>query len=268
MTNRLDILTRRRCASYDGLVSEPLDRYPAIKTAKEARTVGGEAISGTGPSRGALLYDWVRENRPTDVLELGLAHGYAAIHIGAALEANGVGKLTSVDNESAHDRRPTAASLIERAGLAHRIDTVYEPTSYTWFLHRQLRKQLRDGVIEPLYDFCFLDGAHTWNVDGFAFGLVDLLLRPGGTILFDDLRWRPGEEADPEDREVDGVAEVWDLLVATHPRYGELVTDGDWGWATKSASDVTVRTVVRRDGFGAAKDLLRQARTKVQARFD
>jgi predicted O-methyltransferase YrrM len=239
----------------------------AITTAKEAREIGGEAISGTGPARGEMLFDWVREHRPAQVLELGFAHGYAAVHIGAALEANGEGQLISVDNVSAHERRPPAATLVEQADLGHRIELVYEPTSYTWFLHRQLREQLRDGVIEPRYDFCFLDGAHTWNVDGFAFTLVDLLLRPGGTILFDDLRWRPGDDADPEDRAVDGMAEVWDLLVATHPRYGELVTDGDWGWATKSAEDVEVRTIVRRDGLGAVKDLAKQARSKVNARF-
>ena len=39
------------------------------------------------------------------------------------------------------------------------------------------------------YDFCFIDGAHTWDTDGFAFCLVDRMLRPGGWIIFDDLNW-------------------------------------------------------------------------------
>lgn len=240
---------------------------PAITTAEQARAVVGDAMSGTSPHRAELLFDWVREHRPTQVLELGFAHGFSTVHLAAALEANGAGQLTCVDNLSAHERVPTAAALVAEAGLEQRVELVYETASYTWFLHRKLREQLRDGAIEPLYDFCFLDGAHTWNIDGFAFQLVDLLLKPGGTILFDDLQWRPGDGAAPEDRAVDGVQEVWDLLVSTHPRYDELVTDGDWGWARKASGDVAVRTVVKRDGLGAAKDAARELRSYARQRL-
>ena len=41
----------------------------------------------------------------------------------------------------------------------------------------------------PEFDFVFLDAGHTWDVTGFAFFLVDRLLRPGGWLLFDDLNW-------------------------------------------------------------------------------
>ncbi len=238
-----------------------------ISTAEQARRIAGaEAISGTGPHRGRMLYDWVREHRPTNLLELGFAHGYAALHIGAALEANGAGHLTSVDDRSAHERRPAAADLVREAGLDARVDLVFEETSYTWFLHRTLREQLADGAIVPRYDFCFVDGAHTWNVDGFAFFLVDALLVPGGTILFDDLKWRPRDSPDPGDRRVDGVTEIWELLVSTHPAYGELVTDGDWGWATKTSAPPRVRTVTRRDVLGSVKDVVRQVRTMTEVR--
>ena len=36
-----------------------------------------------------------------------------------------------------------------------------------------MRERLCDGAIEPIYDFCFLDGAHSWEVDGFALLLVE-----------------------------------------------------------------------------------------------
>ena len=35
----------------------------------------------------------------------------------------------------------------------------------------------------------YLDGAHEWHHDGFAHLLIDLMLRPGGIIEFDDYWW-------------------------------------------------------------------------------
>lgn len=39
------------------------------------------------------------------------------------------------------------------------------------------------------FDYVYIDGAHTWAVDGFAFLLCDMLLKPGGCIEFDDYHW-------------------------------------------------------------------------------
>lgn len=39
------------------------------------------------------------------------------------------------------------------------------------------------------YDYVFLDGAHTFVVDGLAYFLIDILLSPGGYIDFDDYNW-------------------------------------------------------------------------------
>ncbi|MGL5809687.1 MAG: hypothetical protein ACRCYQ_07075, partial [Nocardioides sp.] len=48
-------------------------------------------------------------------------------------------------------------------------------------------EQQRQG--EWVFDFAFIDGAHSWFVDGLAFFLVDKLLKPGAWVLFDDLDW-------------------------------------------------------------------------------
>ena len=162
------------------------------------------------------------------------------MYIASALEANGHGHLTSVDVPASQERVPTASELLERAGLADRVSIVIEPTSYTWFLHKMFRERAGDSGIDPVYDFVFIDGAHTWDVDGFAFLLVDRLLKPGGWILFDDLYWRMDAERWPEvpeeERSIAQVCEVWDLLVRTHPEYDEMRTDGSWGWAHKSTT--------------------------------
>lgn len=211
-----------------------------------------------------MLYRFVRENGFRSCLELGFAHGVSSVYIAAALEANAAGHLTSVDIPSALDRTPLASELLARAGLSHRVELVIDPDSYVWWLRERLRAQLTDAGIQPLYDFVFLDGAHTWDVDGLAFCLVDRLLRPGGWILFDDLDWIPPQDA-PVPRNTlafPHVREIWDLLIQTDPRYDELRTDGSWGFAHKSPQQTpAVRTIVKRDLVGQAREIGRIARS-------
>ena len=183
----------------------------------------------------------------------------SSVWIGSALEGNGFGTLTSVDILAAHQRRPTARETLERAGLTDRVEL--NRTSYTWYLQRVLRQQLRDGRIEPVFDFVFLDGAHTWDADGLAFLLVDRLLKPGGWILLDDLAWEARRRALPR-------RAACSTGAGTHSRglgpvgaagfesYDEMSTDGLWGWARKSPTPTpAVRTVVRRDLIGSVREL-------------
>ena len=147
---------------------------------------------------------------------------------------------------------------------------VHEETSYTWFLHDTLRAQLKaDGEVEPKYDFVYIDGAHTWDVDALAFALADRLLVPGGWILFDDLDWvldARWPNVPDYQRSLAQIREVWELLVLTHPRYDEFHSDGQWAWARKSASEQpSSRLLVKRDLVGAAVSLLRLARNRLRA---
>jgi predicted O-methyltransferase YrrM len=238
-----------------------------VTTAAQARDLLGDTGGGTGPSRGSELHRFVTEHRPTDCLELGFAHGVGSVYIASALEANGQGRLTSVDNRSALERDPRASDMVERAGLSERVEFVYEDTSYTWFLHDKMREQLREGSrIEPLYDFIFIDGAHSWDVDGLAFALADRLLKPGGHILLDDLDWRFDErwpDIPEHQRSLEQVREVWELMALTSPGYDEFRTDGGWGWMRKSTeASVQVRTVVKRDLIGSVRELVQMGRTR------
>lgn len=104
--------------------------------------------------------------------------------------------------------------------------------SYNWSLMRLLRDHS-----EPIFDYVFLDGAHTWSQDAFAFLLVDRLLAEGGYLDFDDYWWTIARspsmnpEAFPatgklytqEQIEERQVALVVDLLVRRDPRYEEVV---------------------------------------------
>jgi predicted O-methyltransferase YrrM len=242
----------------------------AITTPGEVARLAGRLPAGMTPERGEQIHEFIRKHRPSSCLELGFANGLGALYIGSALEANGVGTLTSVDRRRARNRRPSAHDLIEAAGLTGRVSLVYEETSYTWFLHDTLRAQLTaEGEIEPCYDFVFLDGAHTWDVDALAFALVDRLLVPGGWMLFDDLDWTLDHRwarVPVRQRSLAQVGEIWELLVVTDPGYDVLRSDGQWGWARKSATaSAPSRLLVKRDLVGGAMSLARTARARLRA---
>lgn len=201
-----------------------------------------EGVLHMTPDQGRTIYDFVRAERPRQVLELGFAHGVSSCYIAAALEdAGGDGHLLTIDQQVARQRRPSIAELLRRCGLEHRVEAVYADTSYTWELMRLLRRPE-----PPRLGFVFIDGAHSWDVDGFAFCLVDRLLRPGGWILFDDLDWTYAsspslKNADwvralpAEQRTCPQIGAVFDLLVRTHPQYTNFRVEDGWGWAEKRA---------------------------------
>jgi predicted O-methyltransferase YrrM len=162
--------------------------------------------------------------------ELGVYHGDTALAIAASL--GGEGELHLFDFE---DRVELVANRLRQAGH----DNVYaHPNtrrlmdSYNWSLMRLLAEYR-----EPVFDYAFVDGAHTWAHDALAFCLVDRLLLPGGYLDFDDYRWtlRDSPSMNPEafpeveelytDDQIDAaqVALIVDLLVKRDPRYEEVV---------------------------------------------
>jgi predicted O-methyltransferase YrrM len=194
------------------------------------------------PHQGAVIYRHLREAVPNRVLELGTAHGASTAYIAAALHENGTGHLTTVDRAGA-GYRPSA--LLHALGLSEWATfVVRDDSSYTWFLKEQIERQSDTaGNCEPLFDFCYLDGAHNWTIDGLAVFLVEKLLKPGGWLLLDDLEWSyaaspsaaewPFPLSDSEQREPHMRA-VFDLIVRQHPSFTQFrIEDGNWGWAGK-----------------------------------
>ena len=111
----------------------------------------------------------------------------------------------------------------------------------------------------PQFDLCYFDGGHTWDVTGFGFVLVDMLLRPGGWIVFDDLPWTieaamqgrtempvHWRDADSEERSTPAVKLVFDLLVP-HLGYTDrhIVNEGQWGIARKPLDEGNHRAVAQ-----------------------
>jgi len=104
--------------------------------------------------------------------------------------------------------------------------------SYNWSLMKLLEQHE-----QPIFDYVFIDGAHTWGVDALAFFLVDKLLRVGGHVDFDDYKWSlaisPSQNPTafpatakmytPEQIAVPQVAKIVDLIVKRDERYEEIV---------------------------------------------
>jgi len=196
-----------------------------------------QGIPHTRPRQGRLLHKLVVRGGYTSCLELGFAHGVGSAYIASALDELGGGRLISVDTKEALARNPRADSVVARVGLSQYIEFVFHDLSYTWYLMQHISEA------KPNFDFCFLDGAHTWDVDGFAFFLVASLLKPGGLIVFDDLNWSYASSPSlgskdfvrrmsPERREMPQVRKVFELLVKQDPRFEAWEKDG-WGYAKK-----------------------------------
>jgi predicted O-methyltransferase YrrM len=202
--------------------------------------------------RANYLARFIGENGVKSILELGFAHGASTCYFAAMMErTNGEGVVT-IDLASARHRRPNLVDLLARTGLSDQVKAYHEPTSYTWRLMKLLEQDPR-----PSFDFCYVDGEHTWSSDGLAFFLVDRLLRPGGWIVFDDLNWRhsasrahhlKAQAMPEEERNTRQVSKVFDLLVKQHPQYHSFFEANGMGFAQKLASPVPSRDSPRSDG--------------------
>ena len=206
-------------------------------------------------SQAMLMRDLIIEQDARDILEIGFYHGKSSAYIAAILEDLGRGHLVSIDRHTARKREPNIEQILSTLDLTHRVTPVYAQRSFTWEMAQMIRSTPR-----PQFDLCYFDGGHTWDATGFGFVLADMLLRPGGWMLFDDLPWtidaamKDKEKApwtwrasSPEERTTPAVRLVFDLLV---PHFGytnqRIVNDGQWGIARKSPSDQFRQTAAPR----------------------
>jgi predicted O-methyltransferase YrrM len=214
--------------------------------------------------QGRRVYEFLVEHKLSRVLELGFAHGKSTCYLAAAVAALGGGQVVTMDMASAVKRSPNVHQLLDKAGLTEWVTPVFAETSHTWELMKLLE---RDP--QPRFDFAYIDDAHTWDVTGFGFLLVDRLLAPGGWIVFDDLDWTiatsPGlrdidwaKRLPEEQRTTPQVRKVIELLVATHPGYDQLREEDGWVWARKRPN--------RWVPFRRASPVLSQGVPRVRAR--
>jgi predicted O-methyltransferase YrrM len=185
-----------------------------------------------------MFYDFITGNRLSTGLELGFFHGVSTAYLAGAIQDVGPGSLTTVDRMDACERMPNVESILQKAGLAGFVRVYYEPKSFNWRLMKLLEEQCDES-----FDFCYIDGGHTWYDTGFAFCLVARLLKPGGWVIFDDLyftfrqsslREKPWVKRMPEEEQVmPQVQQVFELLVEKDPQFGSFRRLGRFAFAQK-----------------------------------
>jgi len=164
--------------------------------------------------------------------------------IASILEEIDDGHLQTYDLLGAGNYKPNITELLDTYNLSHRVTPVFCSRSYTW----ELAKIIKNTKV-PVFDFCYLDGGHTWDETGFGFFLVDILLKPGGIIIFDDMNWTINispfykkslqEGRDPyarftdDEKNTPAVRMVFENLVSTRYYETKEIKEVNWGWCRK-----------------------------------
>jgi len=174
--------------------------------------------------------EFIRQSHCQVLAEVGIAMGDTSEAF--ARHLNGRGQLHLFDySEKVNCVQKRLESLgftnIVSHGNSHRT---YD--SYNWNLMKLLQTH-QQGI----FDYVYLDGAHTWHHDALAFVLIDQLLKNGGFVEFDDYNWnhRRSSTVNPticpatvegfteEQIDTHQVALVVDLLVKRDGRYKAIV---------------------------------------------
>jgi predicted O-methyltransferase YrrM len=185
-----------------------------------------------------IFYDLIISHQLHSVLELGFFHGVSTAYLAGAVEDAGGDHVTTIDLTSARERRPNIEQIIGRCGLRDMVEVFYEPRTFNW----RLMKFLEEDPPRS-YDLIYIDGAHTWVDTGFAFCLSRQLLRPGGWIVFDDIRHthRTSRNCNQpwvrrmteEEQTMPQVERVFSLLTMKDTDFDTFRLQGSFGFAHK-----------------------------------
>lgn len=168
-----------------------------------------------------------------DVAEFGILDGGTSLEIARILSSRG-GTLHIFDFEHNVEM---AVDRLRNAGLTNVVGYGSSNKlldSYNWPLSKLIEQHAT-----PIFDYAFIDGAHTWCVDALTFFLVDRLLKVGGYVDFDDYNWSlsssstlapkkfplTAELFTDEQVEDKQVKRIVDLLVKRDVRYSEIHKD-------------------------------------------
>lgn len=195
------------------------------------------------------IYDCILAQRAQMCLELGTGLGTTTCVMAAALEEVGSGRVVTIDRVV---HQPVNLTVLqEYLGLdGGLIEPVVDGLGYNWWLAEQVSHLSQDSSAQPRFDFCLLDGAHEWEPDALAALLAIRLLKPGATLVLDDVnntlrKMMPHWQTIPQyahytDRQLDSLQMrmVYEWLMVPHPELENFrLTDGDrLGWATKRSS--------------------------------
>jgi len=131
---------------------------------------------------GVELYNHIYNRTISNTLEIGMAYGLSSLFICQAHHDKGIGgQHTAIDPMESVDYVSIGLLNITRAGLDDSF-RFYESCSY------EVLPQLFQA--NEVYDLIFIDGMHLFDYALVDFFYSDLLLKPGGFLIVDDV-WMP-----------------------------------------------------------------------------
>jgi predicted O-methyltransferase YrrM len=219
-------------------------------------------------NEGSLIYNMILANDIFEILELGTAHGTGSCYMAAALEEKGRGSVLTIDNKTALLRVPNVFDLIKKCNIEKYVTPVFANSSYNWELMKIIDRQTKNGFCEPVYDLCFIDGAHNFEIDCCAFTLVDKLVKPGGFILFDDLNWTYAKSPSMKDtnfvkqmaedeKTTPQIRKLVELIVVNYDNYSDFSILESWFLTRKKSGTVENKNKnVRLDMYKAETTLV------------
>lgn len=163
------------------------------------------------------MRELILKNKCQNLCELGTYVGKSATYFGAILKEQGNGKLTTFDL-TYPEKNPRVETLLKEFNLTEYVKVVRSVGGYTWDLAEMILK----GVDEK-FDFCYIDGGHTFLFTGMGFVLVNILMKSGGIVIFDDVYWTIENNPNAfvnikvmsdEEKAIAGVKRVCDTIVA------------------------------------------------------
>lgn len=151
------------------LINQITEKYPNLKYMNHSQAV--------------YMRDLILSNNLQNLCELGHYHGKSSAYLASILKERGSGKLTTYDLTST-TVKPCIQDLLTEFDLQEWVNVVLSAEGYIWDLVEHIKQQP-----ENKFDFCYLDGGHTLESTGLGFTLINILLRPGGYIVLDDVKW-------------------------------------------------------------------------------
>lgn len=114
-----------------------------------------------------------------NAVEVGMAYGVSTACIAGALRGNAPKpRLVTIDPYQSEGWSSAGIHLLNRTGLRDVVELIEDHS------HSALPSLLRRGA---RFEFALIDGAHTFDHALLDFFFIDLMLAPGGNIVFDDL---------------------------------------------------------------------------------
>jgi predicted O-methyltransferase YrrM len=137
------------------------------------------------PVEGQALRGWIERERATNTIEIGLAYGFATLHIVDALLANASGarsaRHTAIDPFQTTAFAGIGRQQLAEAGVADLVEVHEEESQLV------LPRMVAEG---RSFDFAFVDGNHRFDRVFLDLVYLGRLLRPGGVAFVDDVQLR------------------------------------------------------------------------------